>query len=250
MVVVWLLLGCHPTEPKTTLVTPPAWDPEYVAAACPIAEAPLLDAALADADIARDDVGYSTAEYAAGSYASVLDDAFLLPWVRTLQADAFELPCFSGDQARALDAYSALGDPVTGAMRTSMTLLGEPIPAAPLDPAAVGGFDEGMNRLLAATGDTDLAVDASTVSDELQTSLGPILYAMAYVVEVWENLEDAAPEQEDTLAQYGHGGVMVDYDSAPDLTDPDVQAWVVGHKARGRCTDRRFGSCTRSRPRI
>jgi hypothetical protein len=206
----------------------PEWDPLPDLPACASNEAaPLLDAVLADAGVARAEVGYDPDEHHLATYASVLDDAFLLPWFRDLQADAIEVPCFAAEQTAAVDHYAALDHPATGAMWTAMDLLGEAHPPAPIDPAEYPTLATGMEALLAATRDSALRWDPTAVPLQLGRALGPVFGAMAEVIDAWDAMAVTTTEPLDNLARYGHGGVMPDVRRSVDLGSSSDQEWVV-----------------------
>ncbi len=210
-----LAAGCpqgDDDDDSTEPYEPPTWDAEADEIDCAddSVDAPLLDAAMEDADL--DFVGYSEEDWSHGSYAAFLDDPFLLDWFYDYQWEPLRYPCLGGQAAADLDHAGAAGHPVATALGEAMALLDAPRDAVPIDPAEAS---------------QDLA-DLSGLPDDLATALIPVLQAMEAVAEARESLVDDAPGSLDELVDYGHGGVIIDYSSAPDLTDDDVQAWVLG----------------------
>lgn len=226
-----LLLACDGKEPETPppaegtepVVPPaPAWDAEAAPLACPAdTSTPLLDLALADADLARDALAYDDATWLGASYAPVLDDAFLLPWYRELHWDAPRIPCAARQLAADLDHAATTPHPVATALGEAMDRLGEVPAGEPLDPYTA----------------TQSLADLSELPPDLAAALTPILAAIEAVGVERDVMADAAPAPAEDLVAYGHGGVLVDYDVAPDLTDEDVQEWVLGKKGPRRLYD-------------
>ncbi len=210
---------------------PAAWDAAPPGLDCTAGQpADLLDAALADANLDRADIGYSDAELALASYAAVLDDAFLLPWFRELQADPEAIPCFTASRDAALAHYADLGHPATGAVTVAMALLDEPAPDAPIDASTL--FDDigrpsGLRSLMDATEGNDTPLDTADLPDGLMTELEPVFAAMTEVVLAWGPMADAVDDPERS-ADYGHGGLIIDFDSSPDLAADGVQDRLLG----------------------
>lgn len=222
--------GAEPqdSDPEPDPYLPPAWDPAPPDLACAAdAGGPVLDAALANANLAREDIRWKDAQYGNGGYEDVLNDAFLLPYLRDLQDDALATPCFAQEPVAAVEHGAALGRPGTAAVRAAMVLLDADLPDAPLDPGADTTFDAALAALLDATGDEDLAVDASALPEGLGDALVPVFLAMAEVVDAWDTMDRSAPENALVLSNYGAGGGLVDTTTQPDLADPAVQEWVI-----------------------
>ncbi len=222
-----LLAACtKPVPPE-----PPAWDPTPVAPRCNAdIDAPLLDDALEDANLDRDQIPFSDHDLSKASYAAVLDDAFLLPWFRDLQAQAHTLPCFITERDDALAHYADLGHPATGALTVAMGLLDEPMPDAPLDPAdyidADTELDEGLEELLdEADGDLD-DFDADALPEGLAHELDPIFAAMAELIDAWQDMAELVDDPV-RYSLHGHSSLMPDTDRLPNFADPPTQDWIL-----------------------
>ncbi len=190
---------------------PPIWDEEAddIDCAYGAVDAPLLEAAMEDANL--DFVGYTEEDWSKGSYANYLDDPFLLDWFYDHQWEPLLYPCLGGQAAADLDHTRTTDHPVAVALGEAMALLDEDRELDPIDPMVA---------------DQDVA-DLDGLPDDLVAALTPILQAMEALAEVRGDLEDGAPADLQELIDYGHGGVIIDYSSAPDLADEDVQDWVL-----------------------
>ena len=171
-------------------------------------EAPLLDEALEDAGLTASEVGYTSESWQAASYADFLDDRFRLPWFREVHWDPLALQCHTGQLAVDLDHGFHTGHPVAMALGEAMDRIGVTPEAQPL------GYLE-----------QDVA-DLSDLPEDLQVALAPILMAMSAAAAARDALVQAAPEEASLLVESGHGGVVLDVVSAPNLLDEDVQKWV------------------------
>jgi hypothetical protein len=198
-----------PEEPE-----PLVWDDEAAAIECSVGalDAPLLDAVLLDAGLLADEVGYSSADWANASYGDYLDDPFRLSWFYDYHFEPLRFSCFGGQLSADLDHAASALHPVATAIGEAMVLL-DAIPSA--DPLQPGHEPSEL-------------VDLSGLPAELADALGPILVALERAAEARIAMEDTAPDKPRDLVDYGHGGVIVDYEAAPDLTDPAVQSWVIG----------------------
>jgi len=193
---------------------PPTWDEEAAAIDCAhgSVEAPLMALALEDAGLTLDEVGYTEGDWANASYASRLDDPFLLPWFYDYHWEPLLYPCLGGQAGVDLDHAATTAHPVATALGEAMALLDEPREAEPIDPLAA---EQGW-------------VDLGDLPADLAEALVPILAAMEQIAGVREALADGAPAELQDLVIYGHGGVLIDFQSAPDLVDTSVQDWVLG----------------------
>ncbi|MBA2322156.1 MAG: hypothetical protein H0V89_13505, partial [Deltaproteobacteria bacterium] len=222
-----LILACSkdPTDDTGDQDPPaiaPTWDAEAAELVCPAdAPAPLLDAALLDAGLSRELVAYDDASWQGASYADVLDDPFVLPWFRALHWDALRIPCAARQLAADLDHAAASAHPVATALGEAMARLAEPVEAAPIDPSTA----------------VQTLADLSDLPPDLAAALTPILAAIEAVGVARDRMSETAPAPEDDLVSYGHGGVLVGYDSAPDLTDSAVQDWILGRTGPRRLYD-------------
>lgn len=206
-----LFAGC--TGSLTTVSTPVAQAPRFDEAAMPIdcavgIAAPLMDAALSDAGLVGEPVGYDERDWAGASYRRWLDDRLLLPWFRDVHWDAARLPCHTGQVSADLDHALDTLHPVATALEAAMRRVG-------VDPEAepVHAVDQPLG---------DLAKLPPAVRDPL----APIWLAMQAVAEARDRLRDEAPGTAADLVEVGHGGVLIDTSSAPDLSDESVQRWV------------------------
>jgi len=200
-------------DDTTDPYVPPTWDDEAARIECayPGVEAPLMDLALEDADLLLEEVGYTEEDWGNASYASRLDDPFLLPWFYDYHWEPLLYPCLGGQAAADLDHASGTLHPVATALGEAMALLDQPLVAEPVDP-------------LNAAQDW---VDLSSLPQDLAEALVPILQAIEQAVEVRDEMVAGAPAELQDLVIYGHGGVLIDFQSAPDLVDTDVQDWVI-----------------------
>ena len=216
---VLLLVGCpKPTDDTAdstvTPAGPPTWDAQADELPCAldsVAEHPLLDAALADAGLALEDVSFDETDWSYASYGRYLDDAFLLPWFYTVHFDPLRLPCFGGQIAADLDHAGAADHPVASAIGEAMGRLEAEGALEPIDP-------EGATQDL---------VDLSSLPEDLATALTPILQAMQGVASARGAMLAAPPTDAEFLADYGHGGCILDYYADPDFAADGVQDWVL-----------------------
>ncbi len=217
-----LLVGCDPDEPKpddsAVPYAPPGWDTEAEAISCPWGqvEAPLLDAALADADLTLGELGYSEDDWANASYAAYLDDPFLLSWFYSYQWQPGSFPCLGGQLGVDLDHAGASAHPVATALGGAMALVDNPTVGEPIDP------------MQAASSLADL----SALPGDLATALVPVLQAMEEVAAARQVMAAAfsalgESTELEWLVDYGHGGVIIDYYSDPDMASGAVQDWVL-----------------------
>lgn len=212
-----LLAACSGKSDDTAVVTPagpPTWDDLAATVPCALdeGEAPLLDDALADAGLSAAEVGYDDDAWEGASYADYLDDSFLLPWFRAAHWDPLRLPCLGGQVSADLDVAATSAHPVASALGVAMGRLDHTTEAAPIDP------DDATQDL----------IDLSGLPDDLATALTPVIAAIVEAAAARAALAAAAPDDLEQLVSYGHGGVIIDYEAAPDLTDIDVQDWVLG----------------------
>jgi len=214
MLLILLPLACTGAPEDTG---EPVLPPEWLAEADPIActwgavDTPLLDAALEDAVLTADEVVYTNRDIDYASYDRYLDDPFKLSWFDRYHRDPLEYPCFAGQVAADLDHAGASTHPVSVALGEAMALVDVVGVASPIDPA---------------TASQDL-VDLSALPADLRQALVPILAALVEVAAARAVMEDSAPEDPEDLVDFGHGGVIIDYSSAPDLTDEEVQTWIL-----------------------
>ncbi|MBN1334726.1 MAG: hypothetical protein JXB39_02065 [Deltaproteobacteria bacterium] len=212
-----LILACTSEDDTGQPPFAPSWDEEAAEVACAYGtDAALLDAALADAGLGFEEVGYDSDDWAKASYREWLDDAFLLSWFRDLHWTPLRWPCMGGQIAADLDHAAATPHPVATALGEAMAVLGTERLALPLDPA---------------TTTQDLA-DLSGLPEALAEALVPILAAMEEVARVRTEMEGTLEAQVEgasveELVDYGHGGVILDYQDAPDLSSDAVQAWIL-----------------------
>jgi len=214
-----VLVGCPKPSDDTGEtappdVTPPTWDAQAEALPCAIdtvADHPLLDDALADAGLNLADVNFDDTDWGYASYGPYLDDAFLLPWFYEVHFDPLRLPCFGGQVAADLDHAGTTAHPVATAIGEAMDKLEAPRTLEPLDPA---------------TAVQDLA-DLSGLPEDLAAALTPILAAMAEVATARATMLVTPPTEPEFLADYGHGGCIIDYYSDPDFAVDGVQDWVL-----------------------
>lgn len=213
-----LVLACKKQE-SDTAADVPTWDPEAAAVTCAYdqvldgsLEAPLLDAVLEDADLDLEAVGYDEADWAKASYGGYLDDPFLLSWFYDYHWRPMRLPCLGAQVAADLDQAGANDHPVATALGEAMVLLdAEPV-SEPIDPAAYT---------------SQSVADLSGLPADLAQALAPVLVAMEAVAEARAAFEDDLPIELEYLVDYGHGGAILDYYADPDLTDEEVQSWVL-----------------------
>ncbi len=215
-----LLVGC-PTEEigdddsaEPEPYVAPTWDAEADDITCAHGnvDATLLQAAVDDSGLGGiDEVGYTEEHWGHASYSGYLDDPFLLPWFYDHQWEPLLYPCLGGQASADLDHGASTAHPVAVALGEAMALLDEERVLEPLDPVETN---------------QDL-VDLSDLPVDLAEALTPILAAMQLVADARETLAAAAPDDLDTLVRYGHGGVVIDYEAAPDLSSSDVQDWVL-----------------------
>lgn len=190
----------------------PSWDAEASPIDCAQGgDEALLDAALADAGLAPGELVFTDADWSAASYKRYLNDDFRLSWFRDVHWDPLSVPCLGGQIAADLGHAATTAHPVATALGEAMARIDVPPAAEPLDPATT----------------TQSLLDLSSLPAELAEALTPIVAAMVAVAEARAALDETAPATRRKLVQYGHGGVIIDYSAAPDLTDRDVQAWVL-----------------------
>ncbi len=216
---VLFLMGCPKpgddtgdTAPETA--GPPTWDAEASELPCAldsVAEHPLLDAALADAGMSIEEVVFDETDWGYASYGRYLDDAFLLPWFYEVHFDPLRLPCFGGQVAADLDHAGATAHPVATAIGEAMERLEAERALEPIDPALAS---------------QDLA-DLSALPEDLAEALTPILQAMQAVGTARQAMLTAPPTDPEFLADYGHGGCILDYYADPDFAADGVQDWVL-----------------------
>ncbi len=215
-----LLVGCPKPSDDTAGDTapevqgPPTWDAEADDIPCAldtVAEHPLLDAVLADAGLSVEQVVFTEADWGYASYGPYLDDAFLLPWFYEVHFDPLRLPCFGGQIAADLDHTATVDHPVATALGEAMAHLEATMTLEPIDP-------EGATQVLA---------DLSTLPEDLATALIPVLRAMEEVSTARAGMLLEPPTDPEFLADYGHGGCIIDYYSDPDFAADGVQDWVL-----------------------
>jgi hypothetical protein len=206
---------------------PPAWTEEAALIDCPVGsvegpvgsvegpvgsvEAPLLDAALLDAGLEAGDVGYTESDWEYASYGRYLEDPFLLSWFRPAISAPLLLPCRGAQQATDLDFAATSDHPVSAALGVAMGRLDHVTVAVPLDPREA----------------TQSLVDLSDLPADLGEALVPIFSALQEIGRVRDALDETAPLREGKLVKFGHGGVLLDTEAAPDLTDASVQDWLL-----------------------
>lgn len=210
----FLLVACHPEQDARPPdpVAPPTWDeaPPPITCAASL-DAPLLDAARANAGLTHV-IGWDEPTWQGASYRDVLDDAFRLPWYREVHWDAHAgVACFANQLGADLDHAMVSDHPVASAITVAMDRLGTTLALDPLDPA---------------TTTQDLA-DLSSLPPDLATALTPILAALAQVKAAQDLAMTNAPASRQDLVENGHGGVLIEFTSPVDLTDPAVQDWVL-----------------------
>jgi len=199
-------------DDTTDPYVPPRWDDEAAEIDCSYGmEAPLFDEVLTDAGLTFEEVGYTETDWGHASYSWYLDDPFLLPWFYEVHWTPLMYPCFGGQIAADLDHAAATPHPVATALGEAMALLDVPGEAEPLDPQEV----------------VQEVADLSSLPEDLAAALVPILQAMEQAAAARDEMVDGAPGELDALIEYGHGGVIVDFDGQPDLTQDDVQDWVL-----------------------
>lgn len=211
MVFKLLLLACKvpPSDSQTDTGerSPPVWDAEAAPIDCAFgAAAPLLDAALVDADLLRQDVGYTAIDWFKAPYYFKLDDPFLLSWFQPHLFEPLRLPCLGGQVAQDLDHALTTEHPVAVALGEAMALLDVP----PQTEAPLFDVQQDLVEL---------------PEPDLQRALTPVFAAMQQVAQARDALEP--PESVERMVTLGHGGVVLDFESAPDLTDEGVQEWAV-----------------------
>lgn len=200
------------TEDTEDSDPPPTWDAEAAPIDCADGDtATLLETALADADLAPGELVYTTADWAEASYRRQLDDDFRLSWFRDVHDAPLSTPCVGGQMAADLDGAAASAHPVATALGEVMVRLDITPTADPPDPDA-------------ASQDT---VDLSSLPEELALALVPILAELDNVAAVRAALDETAPSSTRNLVLYGHGGIMLETRSTLDLSDDDVQDWVL-----------------------
>ncbi len=209
------VLACSQQNAKDTgqPYVPPTWDEDAPAIDCAYGtpDAPMLDAVLEDAGLTLEEVGYSDTDWSYASYASVLDDPFRLSWFYTYQFTPLTYPCLGGQVAWDLDYAAATPHPVASALGQAMALLDVETTSQPLDPRET---------------QQDL-VDLSSLPQDLAEALAPILVAMDLVAQARDELAAGIDVDLESLVDYGNGGVILDYYVEPDLSDDDIQDWVL-----------------------
>ena len=223
LAVVPMVLGCPEDEgdddsavtdddDTTEPYVPPTWDEEAAEIECSYGmEAPLFDEVLGDAGLAFEEVGYTDTDWGHASYSGYLDDPFLLPWFYEYHWTPLMYPCLGGQVAADLDHAAATSHPVATALGEAMAMLAVPRELEPIDPVAAA----------------QEAADLSSLPEDLAAALVPILQAMQQVAEARDEMVAEAPGDLEDLIEYGHGGVIIDFDGQPDLTSDDVQDWVL-----------------------
>ena len=215
----WGVVGCGSGSTSKTPANdtgepvPLQWDERAPEISCALDEedTPMLDAVLADAGLAVEDVGYSDPDWGYASYRDYLDDLFRLSWFRDAISEPLRLSCRGGQAAMDVD-YAALGQHrVSAILGVVMSRLDHTTQALPQDAS------------LAAQS----LVDLGALPIALAEALVPVFAAMSEVARVRGDIEEEAPVRAGRLVKYGHGGVILDFEAEPDLTAPDVQAWLV-----------------------
>jgi hypothetical protein len=214
-----LLAGCPKPGEDTGLDDtgtdgPPSWDadPELLDCALDtVSTHPLLDAVLDDAGLSLDAVSFDEADWGYASYGRYLDDAFLLPWFYEVHFEPLSLPCFGGNVAAGLDHAGTSAHPVASALGQAMDRLEAPRSLEPIDPAEAS---QGL-------------VDLSSLPADLAEALTPVLQAMETVATAREAMLVDPPTDAEFLADYGHGGCIIDYYADPDFAADGVQDWVL-----------------------
>ena len=192
-----------------------AWDAEAEAVDCVAGtiDAPLLDAALADAGLSIDELGYTAEHWSHASYKNYLDDPFLLSWFREHLMEPLRFLCSGAQLAADLDHAATTDHPVATALGEMMVLVDTP----PVSEAPQIAEADLASYGLAST----------DLPEELTEALGDILSAMEEVGAVREALDAVAPANTNKLVKYGHGGIIIDFESSPDLTSASDQDWLV-----------------------
>ncbi len=221
MALEWLVLlaACKDPVPVDTgepLAAGPTWTEEALPIECPVGsvDAPLLEAALDDAGLSAAEVGYTESDWNYASYGPYLGDSFRLSWFRPAISAPLLLPCRGAQQAVDLDFAAMSEHPVSAVLGVAMGRLDHVTEAVPLDPLEAS---QGL-------------ADISDLPLELADALVPIFAALEEIGTVRNVLEDTAPEKAGKLVKFGHGGVLIDTDAAPDLTDASVQDWLLAEE--------------------
>ena len=188
------------------------YDAEAAPVECAVGgAAPLLDGALLDAGLEAGAFGFTDADWAAASYARYLDDAFLLSWFHDTLRDPLRVPCVGAQHAADLDAAAASAHPVATALGEAYVRIDAPVEAGAPDPTRA----------------TQSLASLDALPDELAAAMVPILSALEVLGAAHASMSAGAPGSPRLLVPYGHGGVLLDLRSAPDLTEADQRAWVL-----------------------
>jgi hypothetical protein len=205
------------TTPRDTadtevIAVTPTWDPTPTGRqdCAPGRSAPLMDALLAQAGLTRETFTFSADDYAGSAYFARgdLDDAFLHPDFRALQAAPLDAGCFTERVAAAMDSLAVGAHPIAALIRHAglhkQQFEGGP-EASPTAPrlAAVTSAESPRLRLAAAI---EAAVASATsepfalpanalapVPEPLADALVEVFVAMAHALEAHRALAGTAP---------------------------------------------------------
>ncbi len=158
------------------------WDPDPVSPDCvagPVA-APLLEQALESTGLTRETFAFSDADLAHSPYEQLgaLDDAFRFDWFEEVQKSPEKAVCFGQDRIATLDRIMQGAHPVASMIRHAAILAERWEEAPPLNPLAVGSFEQELQRA-SIVASPDYVVEHIDLPLELKEALAPVLAAIA-----------------------------------------------------------------------
>ena len=199
--------------------------------------APLLESAMALAGLTVKDVMIDESELRQSGLSAhgVLDDSFVLPWLKMVRQKPTRLGCFEGDAIVALDAYLQGKHPVADLIRHIAGLLGHSAdsPRPTHDDATAGGFETALailcgKRTVISDG---CLVGTGELPEALAEELAPVIWAIvdvAQTVQLWHS-SDRHVQPDWWHLNGGNFLNPLTNVPQPDLQNPAARAALLGN---------------------